>query len=170
GLCFLSILIGILLVATTACPLQERYYQRQVIKHNGDVPPEARLPLMMGCCVLLPISLFIFAATSIEKVHWAGALVSGIPFGFSLVGIYISANTYLAVTFSRYSASAMAAKTFLRSMAGASMPMWVPGMYSSIGHFWSGATFAFIAVAMSPIPFVFFFYGAQIRGKSKMAV
>lgn len=117
GLCFMSILVGIALVAVTGVPLQERYYQRQVAKHNGHPPPEARLPLMMGCSILLPISLFIFAATSIESVHWAGALVSGIPFGFALVGIYISANTYLAVTFSQYSASAMAAKTFIRCVA-----------------------------------------------------
>ncbi|GAA5856681.1 hypothetical protein JCM8547_005927 [Rhodosporidiobolus lusitaniae] len=169
GLAFLSILLGIFLVAVTACPLQERYYQRQVLKHKGNPPPEARLPLMMVCCVVLPVSLFIFAGTSVEGVHPAGLLVSGVMFGYSLVGIYISANTYLAVVFSRYAASAMAAKTFLRSMAGASMPMWVPPMYSSIGHWWSGATFAFISVAMSPIPFIFFVYGDKIRGKSKMA-
>ncbi|GAA5918219.1 hypothetical protein JCM6882_003014 [Rhodosporidiobolus microsporus] len=169
GLAFLSILVGILIVVAFACPLQERYYQRQVVKHDGHPPPEARLPLMMGCCVVLPISLFIFASTSTHGVHWAGPLVSGVAFGFALVGVYISANTYLAVTFSEYSASAMAAKTFIRSMAGASMPMWIPGMYSSIGNWWSGATLAFISVAMAPIPFVFFFYGAQIRSKSKMA-
>ncbi|GAA6029057.1 hypothetical protein JCM8097_001572 [Rhodosporidiobolus ruineniae] len=170
GLAFLSILLGIAIVAVTACPLQERYYQRQIAKCGGGTPPpEARLPLMMGCCVLLPISLFMFAGTSVSGVHPAGLLVSGVLFGFSLVGIYISANTYLSVAFSRYAASAMAAKTFIRSMAGASMPMWVPGMYHQIGHFWSGAAFAFIAVAMSPIPFVFFFYGGVIRAKSKMA-
>ncbi|GAA5823807.1 hypothetical protein JCM11251_003303 [Rhodosporidiobolus azoricus] len=170
GLCFISILVGILLVVFVAYPLQERYYQRQVVKHNyGDVPPEARLPLMMACSVVLPISLFIFAATSIPGVHWVGPLMSGVAFGFALVGVYVSANTYLAVTFSEYPASAMAAKAFIRSMAGASMPMWTPGMYHSIGNLWSGMTFAFISVAMMPIPFVFFVYGAKIRNKSKMA-
>lgn len=114
GLCFLSILVGIAITSVTAVPLQERYYLRQVAKHNGHPPPEARLPLMMGCSVVLPVSLFIFASTSIPSVHWAGPLVSGIPFGFALVGIYTSANTYIAVTFSQYSASAMAAKTLAR--------------------------------------------------------
>ncbi|GAA5989207.1 hypothetical protein JCM11641_006568 [Rhodosporidiobolus odoratus] len=169
GLCFLSILLGIVLVACTACPLQEAYYRRQIVKHNGHPPPEARLPLMMGCAVLLPIGLFIFAGSSVPEAHWAGAVVSGIPFGFALVGIYISTNTYLAVTFSEYSASAMAAKTLIRSMAGAPMPMWTELMYSGVGHFWSGAIFAFTALAMCPIPFVFFFYGERIRGKSRMA-
>ncbi|GAA5891372.1 hypothetical protein JCM8208_002605 [Rhodotorula glutinis] len=153
GLCFLSILVGIGLTSITAVPLQERYYQRQVVKHQGHPPPEARLPLMMVCAVILPVSLFIFAATSDPSVHWAGPLVSGIPFGFALVGIYSSANTFIAVTFSQYSASAMAAKTLARS----------------IGNFWAGMTWAFISLAMLPIPFVFFFYGAQIRSRSAMA-
>ncbi|GAA6049248.1 hypothetical protein JCM3770_005904 [Rhodotorula araucariae] len=169
GLTFMSIMIGIALVAVTGVPLQERYYERQVVKHNGHPPPEARLPLMMVCSLVLPISLFIFASTSIKSVHWAGALISGIPFGYSLVGIYISANTYLAVTFSQYSASAMAAKTFIRSMVGASCVMWVPPVYGAIGNLWAGMIFAFLSVAMMPIPFIFFKYGGKIRGRSKMA-
>ncbi|TNY23275.1 MFS general substrate transporter [Rhodotorula diobovata] len=169
GLCFLSILVGIAITSVTAVPLQERYYLRQVAKHNGHPPPEARLPLMMGCSVVLPVSLFIFASTSIPSVHWAGPLVSGIPFGFALVGIYTSANTYIAVTFSQYSASAMAAKTLARSLCGAGLTMFIVPMYRSIGNLWAGMTWAFISVAMLPIPFVFFFYGAQIRGRSAMA-
>ncbi|GAA6004059.1 hypothetical protein JCM10207_006537 [Rhodosporidiobolus poonsookiae] len=169
GLCFLSVFIGIMLCCSIAVPLQERYYQGQVEKHNGHPPPEARLPLMMVCCLVLPAAEFIYAATSIKSVHWAGALVSGIPFGFALVGIYTAANTYLAVAFSRYAASAMSAKTLARSLAGASIPMWLQPMYASIGNWWAGATFAFISLAMAPIPFIFFFYGAKIRARSKMA-
>ncbi|GJN92393.1 hypothetical protein Rhopal_005423-T1 [Rhodotorula paludigena] len=156
GLTFLSVLIGIVIVACTACPLQERYYQRQVVKYNGNVPPEARLPLMMGCAILLPISLFIFAATSIKSVHWA-------------VGIYISANTYLSVSYSQHSASAMAAKTAGRSLFGAGLVMYIVPMYKSIGHLWAGMTWAFISLVMVPIPFVFFKYGARIRSRSTMA-
>lgn len=89
GLTFLSILVGIVLVGAFACPLQERYYQRKVAEGGGSTVPETRLPLMMICSLLLPISLFIFAWTSNPNTHWAGPLVSGIPFGFALVGIYM---------------------------------------------------------------------------------
>ncbi|GAA5867838.1 hypothetical protein JCM3774_005876 [Rhodotorula dairenensis] len=170
GLTFMSIMIGITIVVVLACPVQERYYRRRVAECGGGIPPpEARLPLMMVGATVLPISLFIFSATSIKSVHWAGALVSGIPFGFALVGVYISANTYIAVAFSQYSASAMAAKTFFRSMVGASMPMWIPPVYASIGHLWAGMIFAFLSVAMLPIPFIFFYYGDRIRQRSSMA-
>lgn len=170
GLTFMSIFIGIVMVVVFACPVQERYYRRRVAECGGGTPPpEARLPLMMFGSIVLPIALFIFASTSPQSVHWAGALVSGIPFGFALVAVYISANTYIAVAFSQYSASAMAAKTFFRSMVGASMPMWIPPVYAAIGHWWAGSIFAFLSVAMAPIPFIFFFYGGKIRQRSKLA-
>jgi hypothetical protein len=44
----------------------------------------------------------------------------------------------------------MAAKTFFRSMVGASMPMWIPPVYAAIGHWWAGSIFAFLSVAMAP--------------------
>ncbi|KAM0749043.1 MFS general substrate transporter [Meredithblackwellia eburnea MCA 4105] len=169
GLCFFGILIGIALVAVTACPLQEQYYQRKVAEGNGQTIPESRLPLMMGCAVLLPISLFIFAWTSIPSVSWVGPAVAGVPFGYALIGIYISANTYLVEVFSSYAASAMAAKTFIRSMVGASMPMWITYMYTRLGNGWAGSVLAFISLAMIPIPFTFFFYGEKIRQMSNRA-
>lgn len=90
--------------------------------------------------------------------------------------------------------AAMAAKTFFRSMVGASMPMWIPPVYASIGHLWAGMIFAFLSVAMLPskflgvapalwrrykgadsrcsrgtVPFIFFYYGDKIRQRSTMA-
>ncbi|KAL8278384.1 hypothetical protein RQP46_009276 [Phenoliferia psychrophenolica] len=103
------------------------------------------------------------------ETSWVGPAVAGIPFGFALIGIYISANTYLVDAFSRYSASAMAAKTFIRSMAGASMPMWIPYLYKGAGNHWAGSVLAFISVGMMPIPWVFFWYGARIRANSTRA-
>lgn len=102
-----GILIGIAIIAVTGCPIQvrllpcsrsavthlprpqENYYQRRVIADGGSTVPETRLPMMMGCAIILPISLFIFAWTSNPSTSWVGPAVAGIPFGFSLVGIYM---------------------------------------------------------------------------------
>lgn len=43
----------------------------------------------MAGCAVLPISLFIFAWTSYEDVSWVGPMMSGIPFGWSMVSIYV---------------------------------------------------------------------------------
>ncbi|KAI5480505.1 MFS polyamine transporter [Pseudohyphozyma bogoriensis] len=170
GLVFFGILIGIALVAIVACPLQEKFYLRKIEESgNGTTVPESRLPLMMGCCVVLPCSLFIFAWTSMPYVSWVGPAVAGIPFGFALVGIYISANTYLVDAYPSYGASALAAKTFIRSLAGASVPLWIEYLYKGAGNAWAGSVFAFIAVGMMPIPFIFYKYGDKIRARSAMA-
>jgi hypothetical protein len=84
GLAFLGIFIGICICGGVLCPIQENYYQRKVREGNGQADPEHRLPMMMVGAVILPISLFIFAWTSNPKTHWAGAVVSGVPFGVSL--------------------------------------------------------------------------------------
>ncbi|ORY90644.1 MFS general substrate transporter [Leucosporidium creatinivorum] len=166
GLAFLGIFVGICICGCVFCPLQENYYQRKVLEGNGHADPEHRLPMMMVGAVILPISLFIFAWTSNPKTHWAGAVVSGIPFGCALVAIYISANSYLVDTYNLYGASAMAAKTLIRSLAGASVPIY---MYARLGNEWAGSLLAFISVGMAPIPFLFWFKGAALRKRSKMA-
>lgn len=40
--------------------------------------------------------------------------------------------------------------------------------YSNLGIGWASSVFAFITVAMIPIPFLFYTFGPRIRAKSKM--
>lgn len=95
----------------------------------------------------------------------------------------------------------MAAKTLIRSLAGASVPMWLSYMYARLGNEWAGSLLAFISVGMAPselllplqqpllplfllaallstptdllnsqpVPFLFWFKGAALRKRSKMA-
>jgi hypothetical protein len=49
----------------------------------------------------------------------------GIPFGFGMVVIYFAANAYLIDAFPDYVASALAAKTVVRSGMGAAMPLFI---------------------------------------------
>jgi hypothetical protein len=55
-----------------------------------------------------------------------------------MVTIYISANAYIVDSFPRYVASSIAAKTFVRSLIGASVPLWInqstfPSIYNCSG-------------------------------------
>ena len=42
-------------------------------------------------------------------------------------------------------------------------------MYSRLGYQWAGSLLAFIALACCAVPYVFWFYGAAIRRRSKYA-
>lgn len=72
-------------------------------------------------------------------------------------------------SYQNYAASALAAKTFMRSFWGAGFVLFTTQMYHRLGDQWASSLIAFIALACCAIPFVFFFYGAKIRAHSKYA-
>ncbi|KZT09290.1 MFS general substrate transporter [Laetiporus sulphureus 93-53] len=173
GLVFCSVLIGLFL-ALFVTPRIEANYQKRAAAKGGRADPEDRLVGMMIGCWFIPISLFIFGWTSPPAVqpgggHWVGPCSSGIPFGFGMVILYFSANAYLIDAFPGYVASALAAKTVVRSGSGAAMPLFIEAMYHNLGNGWAASTWAFISIAMIPVPFLFYRFGKQIRAKSKRA-
>jgi hypothetical protein len=72
-------------------------------------------------------------------------------------------------TYQHQAASALAAKTFLRSMWGASTVLFTEQMYNRLGYQWASSLLAFIALACCLIPYVFYYKGESIRRFSKYA-
>ena len=66
----------------------------------------------------------------------------------AVVTIYFSANAYIIDAFPGYVASALAAKTVVRSGSGAAMPLFITAMYHNLGNGWAASTWAFISLAM----------------------
>ena len=128
-----------------------------MVAKGGKADPEDRLPGMMLGSIWVPISLFIFGWTSPPYVqpgggNWVGPVSSGIPFGFGMVTIYFSANAYIIDAFPGYVASALAAKTVVRSGSGAAMPLFITAMYHNLGNGWAASTWAFISLGMVSWP------------------
>ncbi|TKA73218.1 hypothetical protein B0A55_07779 [Friedmanniomyces simplex] len=168
GVMFIPVAVGVLLSAACA-PFVNKHYTSIVHKHNGKPPAEARLIPMMWSCWLIPIGLFIFAWTSYPRLHWAGPALGGLPIGFGFIFLYNSANNYLVDSYQHQAASALAAKTFLRSFWGASTVLFTTQMYHTLGYQWAGSLLAFISLACCAIPFVFYHFGAEIRKRSHFA-
>jgi hypothetical protein len=72
-------------------------------------------------------------------------------------------QTYLVDCYGKYAASALAANTVLRSIFGCILPLAGPTMYSKLGLGWGNSLLGFVALAFSPVPFIFFTYGERIR-------
>ncbi|PWY66643.1 MFS general substrate transporter [Aspergillus eucalypticola CBS 122712] len=168
GLMFIPLAIGVLMSAACA-PFVNKHYLSLYAKYGGKPPAEARLIPMMFSCWLIPIGLFIFAWTSYPTIHWIGPAIGGWPVGFGFIFLYNSANNYLVDTYQHQAASALAAKTFLRSMWGASTVLFTEQMYDRLGYQWASSLLAFIALACCAIPYVFYFKGASIRRFSRYA-
>ena len=168
GLMFLPLAAGVI-VAALCAPLVNRHYLKMAMKHGGNPPPEVRLYPMMLSCWLIPIGLFIFAWTSYPRLSWAGPAFSGLPVGFGFIFLYNSANNYMVDSYQHQAASALAAKTCIRSFWGASTVLFTSQMYARLGYQWASSLLAFLALACCGIPYLFFYYGAKIRSRSKYA-
>lgn len=169
GLMFIPIAIGVVCSAFCA-PFVNKHYLSLCTKAPGGTPAaEARLIPMMFSCWLIPIGLFIFAWTSYPQVSYWGPMMGGFPVGFGFIFLYNSANNYLVDTYQHQAASALAAKTFLRSLWGASTVLFTEQMYEAMGDQWASSFLAFLALLCCLIPFVFYYKGAAIRKHSKYA-
>ncbi|KAF8544745.1 major facilitator superfamily domain-containing protein [Trichophaea hybrida] len=168
GLMFIPMAVGVVLSAACS-PLINKQYLTIHARFNGNPPPEMRLIPMMWACFLIPVGLFIFAWSSYPHVHWAGPMMGGFPVGFGFIFLYNSANNYLVDTYQSQAASALAAKTFLRSFWGAVTVLFTSQMYHRIGYQWASCFLAFLALACCAIPFLFYFFGSRIRKHARFA-
>lgn len=76
---------------------------------------------------------------------------------------------YIVDSYATYAASAIAAKTLMRSLIGASVPLWITQMFHNLGFQYAGLLLACVSVAIGPIPYVFFYKGGAVRARSKRA-
>lgn len=139
-------------------------------KDGNKLPPtpESRLlPCKIGSVTMGP-SLFWLAWTSRHSVHWMAPTASGVLFGFSLVLIFFSILTYFSMAYPPISvASAIAANNMTRYIVSCVFPLFTVQMMENLHVYWGVSVFAFIALAMVPVPWIFDRYGAHLREKSK---
>ena len=133
---------------------------------SGEMKPEYRLPPMVWVAPFMPVGLFIYGWTADKNVHWIVPIIGTMFFGFGLITTFMSVQTYIVDAFTIYAASGLAANTLLRSAVGAVLPLAGPKMYQTLGLGWGNSLLAFIALAMCPIPWVFYHYGERIRKSS----
>ena len=163
---FLGLLIGIIL-GGIANILNQSFYIKRFKANKNQAVPEARLPPMMVGSVVFTAGLFILGWTDKESIPWIVPVIGTAFIGFGFFTIFQSALNYLIDTFQRYSASAIAANTFLRSIMALSFPLFVDPMYHKLGVGWATSVFAFFSVLLIPIPYLFYVYGPMLRKRGK---
>ncbi|PYI32567.1 bicyclomycin resistance protein [Aspergillus indologenus CBS 114.80] len=163
GLAFLGILVGFVPAIAFAIPDNTRCTQA-LAPH-----PEARLRGCMLGGLAMTASLFWFAWTNAPGVHWLASVAAGVPFGFGALLIFLSIFNYLVDTYTVYSASVLAANSLLRSLFGCVFPLFTTYMYDRLGLHWAACVPAFLALACTPLPFVFYTFGRDIRSRCRYA-
>ncbi|SCU83743.1 LAME_0C06414g1_1 [Lachancea meyersii CBS 8951] len=171
SLMFIPVGVGVI-ASTVISPILNKDYVKRAQKYldRGEVPPaELRLIQMMIGCWFVPAGMFAYAWSSFPRLSWAGPCFSGLACGFGFLMLYNPANNYIVDSYQHYAASGLAAKTFVRSMWGGAVPLFTIQMYHRLGLEWASTLMAFISLACCAIPYLFYFFGASIRRRSKYA-
>ncbi|KAL0954037.1 hypothetical protein HGRIS_005191 [Hohenbuehelia grisea] len=170
GLNYLALGVGLSGASQFNARAMDKIYIHLKRKNNGEGKPEFRLPPMIPGTILLPIGLFLTGWSAQKHVHWIVPDI-GIAFiGAGMILTFQSIQIYVVDAFGLYAASALAAVSFLRSIAGFGFPLFAPTMYKHLGFGKGDSILGALAIIFGcPAPFIFWKYGERIRLSSRYA-
>jgi hypothetical protein len=129
-----------------------------------------RLPLAFIGGPLLVLGLFWLGWTSRPSVPFYVPMLAGIPFGTGFILIFMALLNYLTDAYEIFAASALAAASGSRSVAGAVLPFAAKPMYSKLGVPWASSLLGFLSLAMCIIPWIFLWQGQRLRDGSRFCI
>ncbi|KZT25464.1 MFS polyamine transporter [Neolentinus lepideus HHB14362 ss-1] len=170
GLHYIALGIGLTGASQINARCLDKIYAYYTKRNGGEGRPEYRLPSMVPGTIFLPIGLFIAGWTARKDVYWIVPDI-GIAFiGAGQILNFQSIQTYVIDAFTLHAASALAAVSCLRSLAGFGFPLFAPAMYNALGFGKGDTILACAAIAIGcPAPWVFWYYGERIRKASRYA-
>ncbi|KAL1635103.1 hypothetical protein SLS56_001855 [Neofusicoccum ribis] len=181
---FLSITVGVVIGGALITWTTKTRFARKLEKHGRVIPEERLIPMIIGG-FLFPAGMFWFAWTSSPNISPWPQIVSGVPIGAGILMIFLQGLNYIIDVYMMNANSAIAANTLLRSFAGAGFPLFAVAIcspfemrerfrlmphylrYHTLGVDWATSLLAFIAVALFPVPILFYIYGSRIRKLSR---
>lgn len=167
GLNYISLAIGYV-VGTQICGIvNDRVYVRLKAR-AGDVDrPEYRLPLMLPGSVFILVGLLLYGWAAQAHLHW---VLPNLGVAIFSAGVEISTQNiqlYLIDAYPECAASALAAGSALRCVAGFGFPLFAPYMYEKLDYGWGNSALSLIALLVGiPAPLLLWLYGQRLRGKS----
>ncbi|RDX43808.1 MFS polyamine transporter [Lentinus brumalis] len=170
GLHYFALGVGLTGASQINARMLDRIYKYFSDKNGGVGKPEYRLPSMIPGSLFLPMGLFITGWTARADVHWIAPDIGIALVGAGTILNFQSIQTYVIDAFTLHAASALAAVTFLRSLAGFGFPLFAPAMYNALGYGKGDTILACFAIAVGvPAPFLLWKYGERIRNASRYA-
>ncbi|KZP18852.1 MFS polyamine transporter [Athelia psychrophila] len=170
GLYYISLGIGFWGASQVNARALDKVYIYLRDRNGGVGIPKYRLPPMIPGTLFLPIGLLLFGWGATCDLPWIVLDIGLIFIGAGIILPFQCVQSYLIDTFGIWSASALAAVSCFRSLAGFGFPLFAPAMYKSLGYGKADTILAALAIAIGcPAPWIFWYYGERIRGASKRA-
>ena len=173
---FIAMFVGLLCVGALI-PFIYRMTRRAIRLSESETgeaksfSPEIRLwYAMMGTAVAIPVSLFWMGWTDFPSVSIWSPILAAALFGFGITGIFLCTYMYIIDSYEAYSASALTFVSLTRYLVAGGMTIVGIPFYENMGTHWTLTIMGGISLVMAPIPYVLYFYGPQIRKRSRFAV
>lgn len=125
GLNYIAVGLGFFTGSQIGTRLQDRIYMSLKRRNGGVGKPEFRVPLMVPGAVLVPVGMFVYAWTAEMGTFWLWPNIGMYITCASMILCWQAMQAYLVESYATFSASALAAATILRSLAGAGFPLFV---------------------------------------------
>lgn len=125
GLNYIAVGVGFFTGSQIGTRLQDRIYMSLKRRNGGVGKPEFRVPLMVPGAVLVPVGMFVYAWTAEMGTFWLWPNIGMYITCASMILCWQAMQAYLVESYATFSASALAAATILRSLAGAGFPLFV---------------------------------------------
>lgn len=168
GLHYITLAIGLISASMVGGRVMDRVFKHLKARAEGETQPEFRVPLMIPGAIIIPIGLLWYGWTAQVRAFWILPDIGIAVFGAGIIVGTQAMQAYVMDSFPKYVASASAASSLLRSIAGFAFPLFAPRMYHTLGYGWGNSLLAglFLLLAI-PAPFVLWKYGAWLRAKGK---
>ncbi|TIB38069.1 hypothetical protein E3P86_01866 [Wallemia ichthyophaga] len=166
GYVYASIVVGSVFGFLFNYFFQEKFFFQ---RFNKSRPVEARLGGAMASGIIFPIGAFIYAFTLYPHVHPAGPCVGLTVILTGMFSIYLSSMSYLADCYQANASSALAAIALIRNLTGGVVILVIRQWYDGMGFVWAGLLISLLAVVFATVPIALFFFGKQLRMRSKFA-
>ncbi|EUC40525.1 hypothetical protein COCMIDRAFT_41160 [Bipolaris oryzae ATCC 44560] len=170
GLHFLALGLGYLFGAQCCAFVSDKIYVRMKMRNNSAGRPEFRVPMMAPGALLVPVGLFLYGWSAQAHFHWIVPDIGAFIFGAGCIFGTQTIQVYLVDTYSRYAASALAAASVLRFVAGFVFPLFAPDLFRALEYGWGNSLLGGIAIAFGiPGPLLVWKYGEKLRSLSRFA-
>lgn len=94
-------------------------------------------------------------------------MLGGLWFGAGYLIVFMALLNYLVDAYEVFAASAIAAASCARSIAGTTVPFAAAPMFEKLGVGWACSLLGFISLLGCALPFIFIRFGAKLRENSK---
>ena len=172
GLAFVSALVGTLVALVMTVVLEKVFSARRANTNTGmksDI--ESRLyPAMVGA-PLMCAALFIVGNTAMPNIHYVAPIIGTAIYVWGSMSVVIGIVAYLFDAYPpRGTLAALTAAACFRIALAGILPLIVIPSFMQATPKWALGAFGFVILALTPFPYVMFFFGRRMREKSRYNV